>query len=56
MATYSSILAWRIPWTGELAAYSPWECKESDTTHTAEFRSWLCHRGLVAGLQPQHLS
>ena len=27
-ATHSSILAWRIPWT----VYSPWGCKESDTT------------------------
>ena len=27
MATYSSILAWRIPWTED-----PWGCKESDTT------------------------
>ena len=26
--THSSILAWRIPWT----VYSPWGCKESDTT------------------------
>ena len=24
MATYSSILAWRIPWTEEPAGYSPW--------------------------------
>ena len=24
MATDSSILAWRIPWTGILAGYSPW--------------------------------
>ena len=28
MASYSSILAWGIPWMG----YSPWSCKESDTT------------------------
>ena len=28
MATHSSILAWRIPWT----VYSPWGCKESDMT------------------------
>ena len=28
MATYSSILAWRIPWT----VYSPWGHKNSDTT------------------------
>ena len=30
MATHSSILAWRIPWS--LVDYSPWGCKESDTT------------------------
>ena len=24
MATHSSILAWRIPWTENLADYSPW--------------------------------
>ena len=37
MATYSSILAWEIPWTEEPAGYSPWGCKESDMnehTHT----------------------
>ena len=27
MATHSSVLAWRIPWTN-----SPWGHKESDTT------------------------
>ena len=34
MATYSSILAWEIPWTEEPGSesYSPWGCKESDTT------------------------
>ena len=32
MATHSSILAWRIPWTQRnLAGYSPWGHKESDT-------------------------
>jgi len=30
MATHSSILAWRIPWTEQ--GYSPWGRKESDTT------------------------
>ena len=30
MATHSSILAWRIPWTGGLVGYSPWGHKESD--------------------------
>ena len=29
MATYSSIIAWRIPWTEEPdGLYSPWDCKE----------------------------
>ena len=33
MATQSSILAWRIPWTEEsLVSYSPWGHKELDTT------------------------
>ncbi|CAI9179762.1 unnamed protein product [Rangifer tarandus platyrhynchus] len=33
MATHSSILAWRIPWTEEsLVGYSRWGCKEPDTT------------------------
>ena len=31
-ATHSSILAWRIPWTEELAGCSPWSHQESDTT------------------------
>ena len=40
MATHSSILAWKIPWTRE-PGYSPWGHKESDTTeqltHTPYF-------------------
>ena len=33
MATHSSILAWKVPWTEEsIAGYSPWGCKELDTT------------------------
>ena len=33
MATHSSILAWKIPWTEELSRlHSPWGHKESDTT------------------------
>ena len=32
MATHSSILAWRIPWTEELVGYSLWGCKETDMT------------------------
>ena len=33
MATHSSILAWKIPWTEEPGRlYSPWGVKESDMT------------------------
>ena len=32
MATHSSILAWRIPWTEEPVGYSPWSGKGSDMT------------------------
>ena len=33
MATHSSILAWRTPWTEELGGlYSSWGCKELDAT------------------------
>ena len=30
MATYTSILAWRIPRTEELGGVHPWGCKELD--------------------------
>ena len=36
MATHSSILAWRIPWTGGLEGCSPWGHKESDRTEVTE--------------------
>ena len=32
MATLSSILTWRIPWTEETGGYSPCGCKDSDMT------------------------
>ena len=35
LATHSSTLVWRIPWTEELAGYSPWGDKQSDTTEHA---------------------
>ena len=28
-ATYSSMLAWKIPWTWSLVGYSPWDCKRA---------------------------
>ena len=35
MATHSSILAWRIPWTEELGGLQSKGRKESDTTATS---------------------
>ena len=32
MATHSSILAWRIPWTEKPGGLQSWGCKESDMT------------------------
>ena len=32
MATHSSTLAWRIPWTEDPMGYSPWDYKEADMT------------------------
>ena len=29
VATHSSILTWRMPWTEEPVGYSPWGCKET---------------------------
>ena len=35
--THSRILTWKIPQTGNLEVYSPWDCKESDMTeHTQD--------------------
>ena len=54
MATWSSFLAWKIPWTEEPG--SPWGCEEADTTECTcthfidyapfEFslKYWLCPR------------
>ena len=37
MATHSSTLAWKIPWTEEPVGYSPWSRKELDTTERLHF-------------------
>ena len=36
MATHSSILAWRIPWTEEDGGVQSWGLKESDTTEAPQ--------------------
>ena len=37
MATYSSTLAWKIPWRRSPVGYSPWSFEESDTTEQLHF-------------------
>ena len=37
MATLSSILAWKIPWTKEPGEYSSWGPKESDMTECLSY-------------------
>ena len=36
MATHSSILVWRTPWTEEPEGYSPWGHKESDMSEVTQ--------------------
>ena len=37
MATHSSTLTQKIPWMEEPGGYSPWGCKELDTTERLHF-------------------
>ena len=48
MATYSSILAWRIPWTKSLAGHSPWYHKESDTTEQLTTQASMMFNFLIS--------
>ena len=41
MATHSSILAWKIHGWRNLVGYSPWGCKELDTTERLHFYIFL---------------
>ena len=41
MATHSSILAWKIPWTEEPGGYSPWDHKESDKTEQLNANAYI---------------
>ena len=40
MATRSSILAWEMPEQRSLEGYSPWGCKELDTTE--QLNMYIC--------------
>ena len=56
MATHSSILAWKIPWTEEPGGYSPWGHKESDTTERFHFHilTYICICNIYVSLQLIH--
>ena len=47
MATHSSILAWRAPWTEELVGHSPWGRKQSDTTERLHFLSFFLEKEMA---------
>ena len=44
MATHSSTLAWKIPWTEEPVGYSPWSRKELDMTEQLHFHGAIGYR------------
>ena len=46
MATHSSILAWRIPWTEKPAGYSSWGRKELDMTEQLTLSLSRCWAGI----------
>ena len=43
MATHSSVLAWRIPGTGEPGGLPSMGCTESDTTEATWRQQFLCY-------------
>ena len=53
MATPSSILAWRIPWT-DLVGCSPWGHKESDTTEHAHTHIYKTISSIVSSYLKQY--
>ena len=58
MATHSSTLAWKIPWTEELGAgYCPWGRKESGTTERLHFTSLhFTFMAIMVAQMVKHLS
>ena len=52
MATHSSILAWRIPWTEELGGLQSTGSKESDTTEPLHFHFQAVYPMEGVGIKP----
>ena len=59
MATHSSILAWRIPWTESLAGYSPWGHKSETrlsnqtTIYYLAIKKWMKMTFVTTWMDPQ---
>ena len=55
MATYSSMLSWKIPWTEKPGGlYSPWGRKASDRTEQVTFSLFKINCSFTLFVQPQH--
>ena len=52
MATHSGILAWKSHGQRSLAGYSPWGCKESDSTEHARSQCVYVNPSLPVFLSP----
>ena len=55
MATHSSILAWRIPWTEELGGLQSMGYKELDTTERLHFTSLHFTSFVIVGKKLQYI-
>ena len=53
MATHSSILAWRFPWTEEPGGHSPWGGTELDMTEQAPMQTVAHQAPLSMGFSRQ---
>ena len=55
MATHSSILAWKIPWTEELGGLQSTGSQESDTTKRLNHHHHTCdHRAILLSKKTTH--
>ena len=56
MATHSSTIAWKIPWTWKrLVGFSPWGCKELDMTEQLHFTSLQFTQGCYEDKMNQYI-
>ena len=56
MATHSSVLAWKIPWTEEAGGLSPWGCRVSHDAETEHVRTVRVVNGPDETIYVRHLT